>query len=103
MKKEKNEQIRRIKQMEKRLNRASSAVRRFSSALDKFEDVQDAIATLDDYYGCELWRKDFADDEAGLLPDDLKRGVLSEDAVWNFLSDYRELINRLKGFVETKK
>lgn len=103
MNKEKTEQIRRIKQMEKRLNRASSAVRRFSSALDKFEDVQDAIAALDDYYSCELWRKDFADDEAGLLPDDLKRGVLSEDAIWNLLSDYRELITRLKGFIETKK
>ena len=28
----------------------------------------------------------FADDEAGLLPKDLKRGVLSEDGLWNLLT-----------------
>ena len=34
---------------------------------------------------------DFAADEAGNLPPDLKRGVLSEDGIWNLLSDYREI------------
>ncbi len=28
---------------------------------------------------------------AGKLPPDLKRGVLSEDGIWNLLSDYREI------------
>ena len=32
-----------------------------------------------------------AADEAGNLPPDLKRGVLSEDGIWNLLSDYREI------------
>jgi len=30
------------------------------------------------------------------LPADLKRGVLSEDALWNLLSDVRGLNNRLR-------
>lgn len=34
---------------------------------------------------------DFADDESGLLPKDLKRGVLSEDGIWNLLADWGEL------------
>ena len=29
--------------------------------------------------------------EAGALPRDLKRGVLSEDGIWNLLEAYREL------------
>lgn len=37
-----------------------------------------------------------ADDEAGLLPEDLKRGVLSEDAVWNLLKDHKELQTRMR-------
>ncbi len=37
------------------------------------------------YYEGGTWRSDFALDEKGVLPKDLKRGVLSEDGVYNFL------------------
>lgn len=90
------EQITRIRQMERRLNTALAAVKRLSTALDKWEAAQEAIAALDEYYGSDVWRQDLADDEASLLPEGLKRGVLSEDGIWNMLSDYRELNERLK-------
>ena len=90
------QQIARIRQMERRLNSASAAVKRLNSALDKWESVQEAIAALDEYYGSDLWRQDLADDEAGRLPANLKRGVLSEDGIWNLLTDSRELADRLK-------
>ena len=89
------EQIERIKMMEQRLERAASAVMELSAALDKYEAVQDDLKTLNEYYGSKQWKQDFADDEAGRLPADLKRGVLSEDALWNLLSDVRELNTRL--------
>ena len=87
----KAQQIRRIRQMERRFNRVSAAVKRLTAALDRYEAILDDVGVLDQYYGSEEWRQDFAADEAGLLPPDLKRGVLSEDAIWNLLSDYREL------------
>jgi hypothetical protein len=90
------EQITRIRQMERRLNTALAAVKRLTTALDKWEAAQEAIAALDEYYGSDVWRQDLADDEAGLLPEGLKRGVLSEDGIWNMLSDYRELNERLQ-------
>lgn len=92
-----NEQanIARIKHMEQLLDRASQAVMRLSAALDEYEAVQAALSELSAYYGSEEWRQDLADDERGLLPEGLKRGVLSEDAVWNLLSDHRELSERL--------
>jgi len=90
------QQIARIRRMERNLNTAMAAVKRLTAALDKWETVQDAIAALDEYYGSDLWRQDFADDEAGLLPDSLKRGVLSEDGIWNLLTDARALADRLK-------
>ena len=90
------EQIERIKQMELRMERAAKAVMELSAAWDNFEAVQEDIAALEGYYGSKEWKQDFADDEAGLLPADLKRGVLSEDGIWNLLSDVRELNGRMK-------
>ena len=87
----KQEQIERIRQMELRMERAAKAVMELSAALENYEAVQEDIAELERYYGSEAWKQDFADDEAGLLPADLKRGVLSEDGIWNLLEDVREL------------
>ena len=77
-------------------DRASEAVTELSAALEKYQAAQEAIATLSAYYGSDEWKQDFSDDEAGLLPADLKRGVLSEDGIWNLLAEVRELDNRLK-------
>ena len=89
--KEDKEQIARIRQMERQLTRASAAVKRLTAALERYESAKEAITTLNEYYGSDLWRKDYADDEAGLLPAGLKRGVLSEDGVWNLLCEWQEL------------
>lgn len=89
-------QIERIKEMEVRLERAAAAVMDMSAALDKYEAVQEDIKALRKYYGSRQWKQDYADDEAGRLPADLKRGVLSEDGIWNLLEDVCELNERLK-------
>ena len=94
--KDNKQQIARIRQMERRLDRALLAVKRLSTALDIWEAVQEDIAALDKYYGSDEWKQDFADDEAGLLPADLKRGVFSEDAIWNLLADCKELNKKVK-------
>jgi hypothetical protein len=89
------EQAERIRQMEQRLERSAAAVMALSAALDRYEEVKEDISALEAYYGSETWKQDFADDEAGLLPSSLKRGVLSEDGIWNLLTDARELVERL--------
>ena len=97
------EQIARIQQMERCLDRASQAVMRLSAALDEYANAQDALRKLSDYYGSDLWKHDFAADSAGLLPPDLKRGVLSEDAVWNLLEDVRDLKERMADMLKESK
>ena len=89
------EQTDRIRQMEQHLDCASAAVMELSAALDKYVEAQEAIAALSEYYGSADWKQDYADDEAGRLPTNLKRGVLSEDGIWNLLTDSRELNIRL--------
>ncbi|MBR2085311.1 MAG: DUF4298 domain-containing protein [Muribaculaceae bacterium] len=103
MNKDNKQQIARIRTMEQRMNRAAAAVKRLSVALDKWETAQEDITALGEYYGSDLWQQDFADDEAGLLPADLKRGVLSEDGLWNLLVDVRELDILLKVTAKKKK
>ena len=95
------EQTERIKEMEQRMNRASIAVMGLSAALDQFEAAKNDIDTLNTYYGSSEWKEDFDADQQNLLPKDLKRGVLSEDGLWNLLEDYRELKKRLKEQVST--
>ena len=90
-----DKQIERIKQMELRMEHAAKAVMELSVALDNYEAAQEDLTALSEYYDGEAWKQDYADDEAGLLPTDLKRGVLSEDGIWNLLSDDRELKNRI--------
>ena len=89
------EQIERIKTMEQHLDRASQAVIRLSAALDDYAEAQASIRELQAYYGSDDWKHDFADDEQGLLPRDLKRGVLSEDGIWNLLEDSQALNIRM--------
>ena len=81
--------IERIKWMEQRFNNALAAIK--DGSADSLKAIKEDVAELSKYYGSELWKQDFAADEAGNLPPDLKRGVLSEDGIWNLLSDYREM------------
>ena len=90
------EQTERIIQMEQQLEVASRAVKGLAAALDKYEAAQEALQSLEAYYGSEEWRQDFAADEAGRLPQNLKRGVLSEDAVWNLLEERNEVELKMK-------
>ena len=89
-------QFDRIRRMEEILTEASSAIHALSDALEQYESLLPAIKELTAYYESPLWRQDFEDDCAGNLPKDLRRGVLSEDAVYNLLTEIRELHERIR-------
>lgn len=80
-------QIERIQYMEQLLDESQDALRRFSDALEAYREVQDKIRELSEYYTGADWREDYEADCAGALPCNLKRGVLSEDAVYNLLTE----------------
>ena len=83
--------IDRIIHMESLFDKSEEVVKRLETALEDFAALQPDIAELEAYYTSSQWRKDFEADEAGKLPKDLKRGVLSEDGLWNLLRDYQRL------------
>ena len=82
-------QIERIKWMEQRFNIVLAAIK--DGDTKSLKTINEDIAELSKYYSSELWKLDFAADETGNLPPDLKRGVLSEDGIWNLLADYRDI------------
>ena len=52
--------------------------------------LKENLSALTVYYESDEWLADFQLDELGLLPNDLKRGILSEDGFYNFLFELDE-------------
>ena len=94
------DQLARISAMEERLSRAAGALCRLDAALADLETLRQDVAVLAAYDEGPLWRADFEADERGLLPPDLRRGVLSEDAVYDLLTQYKELLEFLRQAAE---
>ena len=80
------EAIQRICQMEQCFELLQKAITENPDALWEDPSLRANLDTLTGYYEDGQWLRDYELDEQGLLPRDLKRGVLSEDAVYNFLS-----------------
>ena len=92
--------LQRIAAMEAAFDRPAAAVQALEKALDDYETIKVDIDRLTDYLETNAWREDFEADEAGLVPKDLKRGVLSEDGLYNLLGDIVSLHERMKEFCE---
>ena len=86
----------RIKRMEMILNESKEALKNLNEAINNYSRLQPSIKELQYYYENGGWMQDFKDDEAGLLPKDLKRGVLSEDELYNFLEENDALKTRIR-------
>ena len=56
-----------------------------------YESVLPDLKELEDYYTSPEWKEDYAADEAGLLPAEMKRGVLSQDGISDLLDRFRDL------------
>lgn len=82
--------VRRVNEMEKLLDECSEAVKDLTGQLDRMEALKSGMTKLFDYYGSEKWHADRETDEKGELPDDLKRGVLSEDLIYDVITDARD-------------
>ena len=82
-----DENVRRIEKYENIMDEAERLLKEPDEDPERLRVLMDE---LEDYYTGDDWRQDLADDEAGLLPDSLKRGVLSEDGIYELLEAYRQ-------------
>lgn len=80
-------QINRIKKYENYMHEAEQLMHTKENA----DRLLHLITELEAYYASDEWKQDFSADETGLLPKNLKRGVLSEDGIYNLLEEYAVL------------
>jgi hypothetical protein len=85
------ETIERITLMEFYFDTIQKALEINSDLLKKEAPAGIMLQELIEYYENGQWLADYEADEADLLPPDLKRGILSEDGVYNLLFDIDQL------------
>ena len=90
------EQIERIRKMEEIMDRVQNAVKQCQDALQNVADVEDEIDELNTYYMDGAWREDYEADEKGKIPKDLKRGVISQDTLFDLLEETDRLQNAIR-------
>ena len=88
----KTNHIERINEMESILDECVEAVEELQASLEYVERLQEKMEKLFEYYGSKEWYEDReaydavdAEDQA-----DIKAGVLSEDSVYDLITDVRD-------------
>ena len=86
------EAIARVERMEYLLDEITEGLRleQEGGVVFDFGQWKEKIHELTAYYESGLWMQDYRRDEQGYFPVDLKRGVLSEDAVYDLLTELDE-------------
>ncbi len=87
--------IERIEAMEALLNECREELRAVEEVIERFCALQDKMKKLSAYYGSASWYADREADEKGKLPENLARGVLSEDLVYDVITDSRDAAIRM--------
>ena len=79
------EAINRIRRMEACFDRLQSIADEDAETLREDVVSREMLQTLTQYYESGQWLQDYELDEKGMLPQDMKRGILAQDAVYDFL------------------
>lgn len=82
------ESVVRIRRMELLFDEVTAVLRERPEEVGS-ADVREAIETLSEYLECGDYMRDYELDEAHLLPSELKRGVLSQDGLYDLLTLYK--------------
>ncbi len=93
---EQKARIERISLMENRYDEVTRVLAALEEAVDEYEDFKSEIDALKEYMASGQWKEDYEADEAGQLPSGLKRGVLSQDALYNLLNDADQIVARAR-------
>ena len=91
-----NELLERVREMEARFDEVYRLVAEIDSTISDYQDLKPEVETLRGYMDSGQWKADFEADEAGAIPDEVKRGVLAEDGLYDLLQAVDEILKRAK-------
>lgn len=87
--------VERVRQMEQYMDEVSKALQNAPDKLKNSAELCKKVAALTNYLDGGQWLADYEADERGELPKDLKRGVLSQDGLYNLICEVEELQREL--------
>ena len=85
-----DEVINRVRKMEQFMEEIAIVLERNPNELKENIEFRNKMEILTDYMDSGQWLADYEADERGELPADLKRGVLSQDGLYNLICDVKE-------------
>ena len=85
--KQNEKRIERIQTMESYLDECAEATKRLSAEVETMQELRSQMIALFSYYGSNQWYKDREAD----IPKDVKAEVLSEDLVYDEITEVRDL------------
>lgn len=84
------EAIQRVQKMEQYLDEILEVFQENPQNIWENEELQEKLKALLEYYSNGLWLEDYDRDCAGEFLQDLKRGVLSQDTLYNFFDELKQ-------------
>ena len=84
--------------MESMFDDVSKVMSNLDDALEEYAGIKDKIDELNVYLESGQWQKDFEADEKGLIPKDMKRGVLSEDGLYDLLTEVNRISEQARDY-----
>lgn len=85
-----------ISKMEEIFDEITAAQDSLKRTIDEYKSLQDKVRRLEEYYTSDQWKEDLAMDEHGEIPADIKRGVLSEDGIYDLLDRNNEIMRMIE-------
>ena len=85
--------VKRIKELESVFDEVSKTLKEEPIKLNDTE-CQNKIKILVVYLDSGMWLKDYELDEKGLIDQSVKRGILSEDGLYNLIFEIQEFIQK---------
>lgn len=92
----------RVREMEDRYDELTRVLAGLDDAISEYKAFKPELQALREYMESGQWKKDFEADEAGQIPTEVKRGVLSEDGLFDLLQGADKILNLAKEVLYTK-
>ena len=98
----KNELLTRVREMEDHYDELTRVLAGLDDAISEYNDFKADLQILREYMESGQWKKDFESDEAGKIPAEVKRGVLSEDGLYDFLQGADKILEFAREVLDVK-
>ena len=90
--------IERIEHLERIFDEVQNSFKNDPNFLEN-KKMEVKVSLLTQYLESGQWLRDFELDEKGKLPSGLKRGILSEDGLYNLICDIEQAERKKSGFL----